>query len=66
MMFRKLDETGARILLSNSDPKSTDPGDDFFDDLYEGFTVERILSRRSINSLGSGRGKISEIMVRNY
>ena len=65
-MFRKLDETGARILLSNSDPKSTDPGDDFFDDLYEGFTVERILSRRSINSLGSGRGKISEIMVRNY
>lgn len=65
-LFRRLDSTGARLLLSNSDPKNSDSDDNFFDNLYYGFTIDRIMARRSINSVGEGRGEITEIMVRNY
>jgi DNA adenine methylase len=65
-LFRRLDSTGARLLLSNSDPKNSDSDDNFFDELYYGFTIDRIMARRSINSVGEGRGEITEIMVRNY
>ena len=65
-LFRRLDSTGARLLLSNSDPKNSDSDDEFFDELYSGFTIDRVMARRSINSVGAGRGKINEIMVRNY
>jgi DNA adenine methylase len=64
--FRRLDARGARLMLSNSDPKNTTPDDDFFDDLYSGFRVERVTARRSINSVGGGRGEINEILVTNY
>lgn len=33
---------GAKILLSNSGPKNTDPNDNFFDDLYSDFEVKRV------------------------
>jgi DNA adenine methylase len=64
--FRECDELGACCMLSNSDPKNHDPDDEFFDSLYEGFTIERVLASRRINSDASGRGKIHEIIVRNY
>ena len=54
------------ILLSNSDPKVADLEDEFFDELYEGFHIKRILASRMINSKGDGRGKITEILVSNY
>ena len=60
-LFRRLDKKGAKLMLSNSDP------DHFsFDELYEGFTVKRVLASRNINSKGDGRGKINEILVTNY
>jgi DNA adenine methylase len=58
--------TKAKIMLSNSDPKNSDEHDYFFDDLYSGLNIERIMAPRVINSDGGGRGKISEILVRNY
>jgi DNA adenine methylase len=58
--------TKTHILLSNSDPKVADPKDEFFDKLYEGFNIKRILASRMINSKGNGRGKITEILVSNY
>jgi DNA adenine methylase len=65
--FRRLHtEKGARLMLSNSDPKNIDPHDDFFDDLYAGFTVRRLSASRMINSVVEGRGKITEILVTNY
>lgn len=64
--FRECDALGACCMLSNSDPKNHNPDDDFFDSLYEGFTIERVLASRMINSKGDGRGKINEIIVRNY
>jgi DNA adenine methylase len=53
-------------MLSNSDPKNTDPNDNFFDDLYAGFHISRIPARRSINSKASKRGPVNEIIVTNY
>ncbi len=58
-------KSGARLMLSNSDPKNLDPGDSFFDDLYAPFTIHRITANRMINSVGNGRGQISEILVVN-
>ncbi len=63
---RALDERGARFMLSNSDPRNADPGDDFFDALYEGFAIERVPARRMINRNGAGRGKVNELLIRNY
>lgn len=62
----KLSDKGAKIMLSNSDPKNSDPDDNFFDDLYSDFRIERVSAARYINSDGSGRGAITEILVRNY
>ena len=34
-------------MLSNSDPKNEDPNDHFFDDLYSGYTIDRVPARRA-------------------
>ena len=65
-LCRKLDGRGFKWLLSNSDPHNTDPEDMFFDDLFMDFEVLRVSASRMINSNGKGRGKITEIAVRNY
>ena len=64
--FRRCSDAGARLMLSNSDPKNTDPGDSFFDDLYDGFVIERVRASRRINSDAGKRGEINEIIIRNY
>lgn len=63
--FTEMAAAGARVLLSNSDPKNADPNDSFFDDLYQGFHIQRIQAARFINSKGSGRGKINELLISN-
>ena len=64
--FRTLDKTGAKLLLSNSDPKNTNPNDEFFDNLYSKFTIDRVSANRAINSKGLKRGPINELLIRNY
>jgi DNA adenine methylase len=64
--FRDLDEKGAKIMLSNSDPKNEDSGDTFFDDLYAEYSIERVPAKRMINCNGSGRGDINELVITNY
>jgi DNA adenine methylase len=56
----------AKLMLSNSDPKNVDPDDNFFDDLYHGFNIERVPARRSINGKSNGRKAINELVIRNY
>ncbi len=53
-------------MLSNSDPKNTNPNDDFFEKHYKGFKIKRVLASRSINSVGSKRGKINELLITNF
>lgn len=61
-----LSEKGAKVAISNSDPKNTNKDDNFFDDLYSEQHVDRVSATRAINSKGSGRGKISELLITNY
>jgi DNA adenine methylase len=63
---RYLDAQGTPWLLSSSDPQNTDATDSYFDDLYEGFTINRIQAKRHINAKADGRGKISELLISNY
>jgi DNA adenine methylase len=64
--YREMSNRGAYVLESNSDPKYTNPTDTFFDDLYSDFTIDRVQASRSINSVGSLRKPITEILIRNY
>lgn len=64
--YEKLSDKGAKVMLSNSDPKNYQEDDEFFDDLYGKFNVQRVSVSRMINSKGTGRGKVKEILVTNY
>ena len=57
---------GAKIVVSNSDPKNSNQKDDFFDDIYKLYSIKRIEANRMINSKGSARGKINELLISNY
>ena len=57
--FRLLDNKGCGVLLSNS-------ACEFVAKLYDGFRTEQVQARRSINSNGSRRGAITELVIRNY
>lgn len=62
----KIHKAGYKFMLSNSDCKGKNEKDNFFDVLYEGYYIDRVLASRSINSNPSKRGKLTEILVRNY
>ncbi|AFZ43165.1 DNA adenine methylase [Halothece sp. PCC 7418] len=64
--FHLLDQKGAKLLLSNSDPKNEDPTDDFFENAYYPYRIERVEAARNINSNASKRGKIKELVIINY
>ena len=63
---RRLDASGHQWLLSNSDPHNSNPDDMFFEEIYKGFDINRVSASRMINSKASGRGKITELAIRNY
>lgn len=57
---------GHKFMLSNSDCKSKNERSSFFDVLYGDYEIERVWASRNINSDASKRGKLTEILVRNY
>ena len=64
--YKALSNKGVKVMLSNSDPKNTNENDNFFDDLYADFDILRVEASRMINSKGSSRGKIKELLIKNY
>jgi DNA adenine methylase len=66
ILFKDLDAGGGKLMLSNSDPKNQDQNDNFFDDIYSQYRIERIKASRSINSNSSKRGEINELLIMNY
>jgi DNA adenine methylase len=64
--FKAIDQRGAKVMLSNSDPKNEDPDDLYFDTLYSGYQIDRVPAKRAINSKGGRRGVISELIITNY
>jgi DNA adenine methylase len=63
---RRINSEGAKFLLSNSDPKNEDLKDQFFENQYGCFKIERVKANRAINCKASGRGQIKELLITNY
>lgn len=61
-----LDNKGALIVISNSDPKNTDENDNFFDDAYSKQNIRRVAANRMINRNSDARGKINELLIANF
>lgn len=58
-LFGALDRRGCRLMLSNSDvPRIRE--------LYAAYNVETVKAPRSINSDGTKRGAVGELIIRNY
>ena len=58
-VFKKLDKKSCEVMLSNSDTE-------FIETLYKGYCINRVKAARMISSVGTGRGKISELVITNY
>ena len=65
-IYFELNNTGGKLMLSNSDPKNTNKNDSFFDDLYNQYKIKRIPAKRYINSNANKRGNINELLILNY
>lgn len=63
---QNLDNKGAKVLISNSDPKNIDEDDNFFDDAYSSQNVKRVSATRMINRNSDKRGKINELLISNF
>lgn len=65
--FKQLHKNNeVKMMLSNSDPKNTNPADAFFEDLYQEFKIHRVAASRLINSKVQKRGRIFELVITNY
>ncbi len=58
-VFKKLDKRGCLVCHSNSDTK-------FIKELYKEYDINIVNANRFINSKSSGRGKIKEVLIRNF
>lgn len=63
--IEEISSVGAKVVASNSDPKNIDENDDFFDIIYKKFMIDRVKATRMINSKGSNRGFINELLIYN-
>lgn len=64
--YNTLDMQGAYLMLSNSNPKAINEEDIFFEEIYEGHTLNEVYASRCINSDATKRCAISELLITNY
>ncbi len=57
---------GAKVVISNSDPKNSNTEDDFFDNIYSAHKIKRVEATRMINCQAQARGKIKELLISNF
>lgn len=57
---------GAKIVVSNADPKNSNTEDDFFDNIYNAHKIKRVEATRMINCNSELRGKIKELLISNF
>lgn len=62
----KLNEIGINFMLSNSDCLGKDGKDLFFDNLFIDYKIDRVWAKRNVNAIASKRGKLTELLIRNY
>ena len=53
-------------MLSNADCSAKNPDDTFFEKIYAGFSINRVYASRAINANPSKRGKLTELLIKNY
>ncbi|MBE6315400.1 MAG: DNA adenine methylase [Muribaculaceae bacterium] len=53
-------------MLSNSDCSARNPEDTFFEELYCDFNINRVQASRAINANPKKRGKLTELLIKNY
>ncbi len=58
-VFKSLSEKGVFVMLSNHNTS-------FINKLYEDFNIHVVKAKRMINSKGSGRGAVEEVIITNY
>ena len=63
---KRMSEKGARVVVSNSDPKNTNEEDDFFDNIYAIHNIKRVEATRMINCNSNSRGRIKELLISNF
>lgn len=61
-----MDNKGAKIVVSNSDPKNINQNDNFFEQAYQNQQIRRVTANRMINSNSQKRGKINELLILNF
>ena len=61
----KLDSLDYKWMLSNSDVKGKNKHNNFFDDLFSEYQINRVMARRSINANSSKRGALTELLILN-
>lgn len=62
----RMHRKGAKIVVSNSDPRNVWAEDDFFDRIYAPHRIKRVEAARMINSNSASRGKITELLISNF
>lgn len=61
-----MNKKGAKIVISNSDPKNSNTDDNFFDNIYASHKIKRVEATRMINCNSEARGKIKELLISNF
>ena len=64
--FDHLSSKQCLLMLSNSDCKGRNHEDTFFDELYKNYIIERVFASRFVNANPDKRGKLTELLIRNY
>lgn len=58
-VFKELSDKRVYVMLSNHNTP-------YINDLYKGFNISVVNAKRAINSKGSGRGVVEEVIITNY
>ena len=58
-VYKALDRRGCKLMLSNSDVP-------FIRELYADFRIDTVAAPRAINCNATKRGKVTEVVARNY
>ena len=62
----QLSDKGCLWMESNADCSAKNPKDTFFEELYKNYRIERVYASRFINANPSKRGKLTELIIKNY
>ena len=60
------EQPNVKWMLSNSDCSAKNPDDTFFENIYANFHIHRVHASRAINANPSKRGKLTELLIKNY